>query len=102
VASWGHVVFKSTPEKLADPRGHHREYWQSICHIRKSWRDANGCRQPTGYVARYTYTTGRKGNTAVCDRWLCEHHAKLFAAKYGLEILDAEPPRFHGVPKHAS
>ncbi len=90
MASWGHIVFKSTPPEILKARGDH---WESVCHIRTSWlaRQKTQCLKPTGYLARYTYTTGKNGGVTTSDRWLCEKHARQFAARYGVEMLEKEP-----------
>lgn len=80
--TWGHQVFKATP----------RSDWENRCSMNAGGKIGAGkCNQPTGYVTRYRYITGAKGRTSSSDRWVCEAHARKFAAKYKCEILEAEP-----------
>lgn len=77
--TWGYTVFKATPG--CD--------WQRHCTMKAHGNGHAGkCSQPTGYVTRYYYVTGRKGRTSSNDRWVCKDHAERFAAKHHIEILD--------------
>lgn len=77
--SFGHIVFRVEP--VAD--------WQSKCQHVKAKRLR--CLQPTGFVTRYSYVTGRAGRVSTSDHWVCEEHARHFAFAHNVPILDAAP-----------